>query len=160
MWAENKQRLCSYPRQLEMLYVSTESWQTRFHSSAPVRVLQGELSVAPARPRRLDFFLASSPPSVGVKWGTNRQQRKWLTATDRQATSTPCRDKTRGRKSASGMPLPLQPAKVTLWKYESYLSIHLSAQNIHWDALTDLEKAVEHPPRWADKYLPHSHSLV
>lgn len=88
-WLEHKQRLCSHPRQSEMLYVSTESWQTRFHSSAPVRVLQGELSEAPARPRRLDFFLASSPPGVGVKWGTKRQQRKWLTAAERQETSTP-----------------------------------------------------------------------
>lgn len=123
MWVENKQSLCSNPRQSEMLYVSTESWQIRFHSSAPVRVLQGELSVAPARPRRLDFFLASSPPGVGVKWGTNRQQRKWLTATDKQETSTPCRDKTRGRKSASGMPLSVHKGHfVKVWKLSIYPS--------------------------------------
>lgn len=73
----NKKTLCPHPRQSEMLYVSTASWQTRFHSSAPVSVLQGVLSEAPAaRPRRLDFFLVSSPTGAGMKWGTKRQQRK------------------------------------------------------------------------------------
>lgn len=73
----NKQRLCSYPRASVMLYVSADSWQIRLHSSAPVRVLQGVLSMAPVpRPRRLDFFFVSSPTEVGVKWLTSRQQRK------------------------------------------------------------------------------------
>lgn len=89
-----------------MLYVSTESWQTRFHSSAPVSVLQGVLSEAPVRPRRLDFFLVSSPTGVGVKWGTSRQQRKWLTAAERLGMSTPCKDITRGCNSLSGMSVP------------------------------------------------------
>lgn len=76
-----------------MLYVSTDSWQTRFHNSAPVRVLQGVLSMGPVpRPRRLDFFFVSSPTEVGVKWLTSRQQRKWLMAAERLETSTPCQD--------------------------------------------------------------------
>lgn len=85
-----------------MLYVSAASWQTRFHSSTPVSTLQGVLSGAPApRPRRLDFFFVSSPTGVGVKWGTNRQQRKWLTAAERLGTSTPCNDMTGGCSSFS-----------------------------------------------------------
>lgn len=75
------------------MYVSTDSWQTRFHNSAPVRVLQGVLSMGPVpRPRRLDFLLVSSPTDVGVKWLTSRQQRKWLMAAERLETSTPCQD--------------------------------------------------------------------
>lgn len=89
----NKQRVCPYPTASVMLYVSTDSWQTRFHNSAPVRVLQGVLSMGPVpRPRRLDFFLVSSPTEVGVKWLTSRQQRKWLIAPERLETSTPCQD--------------------------------------------------------------------
>lgn len=89
----NKQRLHPYPRTSVMLYVSANSWQTRFHNSEPVRVLQGGFSMAPVpRPRRLDFFLASSPTEVGVKWLTSRQQRKWLMAAERLDTSTPCQD--------------------------------------------------------------------
>lgn len=89
----NKQRVCPYPRASGMLYVSIDSCQTRFHSSVPVRVLQGVLSMGPVpRPRRLDFFLVSSPTDVGVKWLTSRQQRKWLMAAERLETSTPCQD--------------------------------------------------------------------
>ena len=98
-WGENKQRLFANPRLSEMLYVSAASWQSWVHSSAPVSVLQGELSAAPAPgplPRRLDFFLVSSPTGLGVKWGTNRQHRKWLTAAERLDTSTPCKDITGG----------------------------------------------------------------
>lgn len=97
---ENKHTLNSHPRQSAMQYVSSESWQTKFHSSAPVSVLQGVLSEAPApRPRRLDFFLVSSPTRAGVKWGTNKQHRKWLTAAERLGTSTPWRETTSGRIS-------------------------------------------------------------
>lgn len=82
-----------HPRLSETSYVSAASWQTRFHSSAPVSRLQGVVSEDPAvRPRRLDFFLVSSPTKEAEKFGTNRQLRKWLTAAEKLGTSTPCKD--------------------------------------------------------------------
>lgn len=154
---ENKQRLCPHPRLSVTLYVSTESWQTRFHSSAPVRVLQGVLSAAPTRPRRLDFFLVSSPTEVGVKWETNRQQRKWLTAAERLGTSTPCKDTIGGWNSPRlqhiypdlllvhciALIFAVQPQGKLITGYSAYL-----------------KKVVEHSLCWADENFTYDQPLV
>lgn len=119
----------------EMWYVSAASWQTRFHSSAPASMLQGVLSDAPApRPRRLDFFLVSSLAGAGVKCGTSRQHRKWLTAAERLGTSTPCKD--------IDPRLQFSPSAAHTWRTEERC-----VQN----AVKYLEETVEHSSGWASE---------
>lgn len=147
--------MCLYPRASAMLYVSTDSWQTRFHNSAPVRVLQGVLSMGPVpRPRRLDFFLASSPTVVGVKWLTSRQQRKWLMAAERLETSTPCQDISTRLKFT----FESRPASRSLHIFE----VCKHGKNLERSSVKSLiylEKVVEHSSRWSVENFTHGQSL-
>lgn len=81
----------AHPSPSLSLYVSWASWQIWLHSSFPLSAVHVVLSAAPPppRPRLLERFLDSSPFDAELKWGTNKQQRKWLAAADRLDVSTP-----------------------------------------------------------------------